>query len=49
MVICDTESEEGNKADEKQHVEIDDSKEMLDLSCTKAALGRNYNLQFNTR
>lgn len=28
----------------KQHVKIDDMKEMSDLFCSKAAVGGNYNL-----
>ena len=37
-----------NRADKtcrkKQHVKIDDMKEMSDLFCSKAAVGGNYNL-----
>lgn len=32
----------------KQHVKIDDMKEMSDLFCSKAAVGGNYNLTRDT-
>ena len=42
-----------NRADKtcrkKQHVEIDDMKEMSDLICGKAAVGGNYNSTRDTR
>ena len=33
----------------KQHVKIDDMKEMSDLFCSKAAVGGNYNLTRDTK
>lgn len=33
----------GRMCRKKQHVKIDDMKEMPDLICSKAAVGRNYN------